>query len=427
MLRLLSTIRKELLILLRDRGGLAILFLMPMAMITIMALIQDAPFRDYQELKIPLLLVNNDTSTLGRTIENGLKTSKIFEITQQKQSEAAAKKLVKGGDYEIGIIIPANATELLNAKVNQFVSKKLSAAGLSDSVPATTATVTGDLNLVIFFAPDTKKSFKASVLSTLHQFTSKLETQTLLDYFSKELSKNDNAAPAQTQTKIDDLVGFKEINTVETPQETLQLNSVQHNVPAWTIFGMFFIVISMAGSIIKERDDGSYTRIRTMPGSYVTVMAGKISAYLFICLIQCVLMLLVGIYILPLLGLPTLVIGNNMIAIAIVAISCGLAATGYGILVGTLFSTHQQSSTFGAVSIVILAALGGIWVPVYVMPESMRMLSEISPLYWALSAFHKLFIGGGTVAAILPYVLKLLLFFIFTLSGAFLFNKTKKQ
>ncbi len=426
MLRLLSTIRKELLILLRDRGGLAILFLMPMAMITIMALIQDAPFRDYQELKIPLLLVNNDTSTLGRTIENGLRTSKIFEITQQKQSEAAAKKLVKGGDYEIGIIIPANATELLNAKVNQFVSKKLSAVGLSDSVPATAA-ATGDLDMLILFAPDTKKSFKASVLSTLHQFTSKLETQTLLDYFSKELSKNNNAAPAQTQNKIDDLVGFKEINTVETPQETLLLNSVQHNVPAWTIFGMFFIVISMAGSIIKERDDGSYTRIRTMPGSYVTVMAGKISAYLFICLIQCVLMLLVGIYILPLLGLPTLVIGNNMPAIAIVAVSCGLAATGYGILIGTLFSTHQQSSTFGAVSIVILAALGGIWVPVYVMPESIRMLSEISPLYWALSAFHKLFIGGGTVVSILPFILKLLLFFIFTLFGAFLFNKTKKQ
>jgi len=427
MLRLLSTIRKELLILLRDRGGLAILFLMPMAMITIMALIQDAPFRDYQELKIPLLLVNNDTGTLGKTIEDGLKTSKIFEISKQSRTEAAAKKLVKGGDYEIGIIIPANATELLNSKVNRFVSQKLNAVGLQDSVPAATAELKGDLNLIIFFAPDTKKSFKASILSTLHQFTSKLETQTLLDYFSKQLAKNDNGTPEKSNTKIDDLVGFKEINTVETPEETLQLNSVQHNVPAWTIFGMFFIVISMAGSIIKERDDGSYTRIRTMPGSYVTVMAGKITAYLLICMIQCVLMLMVGIYLLPLLGLPTLVIGKNILAIVIVALSCGLAATGYGILVGTLFSTHQQSSTFGAVSIVILAALGGIWVPVYVMPESIRMLSEISPLYWALSAFHKLFIGGGTLQSVLPYVLKLLLFFLFTLGGAFLFNKTKKQ
>jgi ABC-2 type transport system permease protein len=190
---------------------------------------------------------------------------------------------------------------------------------------------------------------------------------------------------------------------------------------------MFFIVISMAGSIIKERDDGSYTRILTMPGNYGIVMAGKITAYLFICLIQCLLMLLVGIYFLPLLGLPSLIIGNNIAAIFITALSCGLAAAGYGIFVGTLFNTHQQSSTFGAVSIVILAALGGIWVPVYVMPDSIRMFSEMSPLYWALTAFHKVFIGGGTLQNILPYVFKLLLFFGFMIGISFVFNNFKKS
>lgn len=427
MLRLTSTIRKELLILLRDRGGLAILFLMPMAMITIMALIQDAPFRDYQELNIPLLLVNKDTSTLGRTIEEGLKNSKIFEITKTDQSENDVKKSLKAGDYEIGIVIPANATALLNSKVNSFVKQKLTAAGLGDSTPAEHFDPAASLDLVVLFAPDTKKSFKASVLSTLRQFTSKLETQTLLDYFTKELNKGADTNVPAGDNKIDELVSFKEVNTLESPQEMLQLNSVQHNVPAWTIFGMFFIVISMAGSIIKERDDGSYTRILTMPGSYGTVMAGKIAAYLLICLIQCFLMLLVGIFILPLLGLPTLVIGNSISSIVFIAFCCGLAATGYGILVGTLFSTHQQSSTFGAVSVVILAALGGIWVPVYVMPESIRMLAEISPLYWALSAFHKIFIGGGALADIMPYAIKLLIFFILTVTGAWLFNRTKNS
>jgi ABC-2 type transport system permease protein len=424
MLRLTSTIRKELLILLRDRGGLAILFLMPMAMITLMALIQDAPFRDYQELKIPLLLSNRDTSTLGKTIEEGLRNAKIFEITKTDESESGIRQNVKGGDYEIGIVIPVNATGLLNAKVNTFVNARLSAAGLSDSLKAIEP-ATGDLSLLIFFAPGTKKSFKISILSTLKQFTSKLETQTLLDYFSRELNRE--GSTSGKENKIEDLVGFKEMNTAETPLETLQLNSVQHNVPAWTIFGMFFIVISMAGSIIKERDDGSYTRILTMPGSYITVMTGKITAYLFICMIQCLLMLMVGIYIMPLLGLPSLVIGNSIPAIVLVAVSCGLAATGYGILVGTVFRTHQQSSTFGAVSVVILAALGGIWVPVYVMPESIRMLAEISPLYWALSAFHKIFLGGGGVSAVIPYALKLLVFFGFTVGTAWIFNKTKRS
>nr|MDQ3049175.1 ABC transporter permease [Bacteroidota bacterium] len=351
MLRLFSTIQKELLILLRDRGGLAIMFLMPVAMIAIMAVIQDAPFRDYQELKIPLLIVNNDKGELGTSIEKGIRESKIFEITQQERSEAEVKQQIKAGEFEIAIIIPENASEELNARVNEFVSEKLSAAGLKDSASLPDPALSLPSNLKILFAPDTKKSFKASILSSLKQSVSKLETQTLLAFFSKELNKD--GAEIKKEESMKEFVVFTEISTVDTPQEALKLNSVQHNVPAWTIFGMFFIVISMAGSIIKERDDGSYTRILTMPGSYMTVLAGKISAYLLICLLQCFLMLMVGIYFLPVLGLPTLVIGSSLTSLFIIALSTGLAATGFGVLVGSVFSTHQQSSTFGAVSVVI--------------------------------------------------------------------------
>ncbi|MCX6297406.1 MAG: ABC transporter permease [Bacteroidetes bacterium] len=360
---------------------------MPMAMITIMALIQDAPFRDFMEIKIPLLIVNNDKGNFGTTIENGLKEAKIFEITNMHLDPDVVKLKVKSGDYEIAIIVPEDASASLNSKVGNFVTKKLNEAGLADSSEIKENKFTSELNLSILFAPDTKKSFKASILSSLKQATSKIETQTLLDLFKKELKQKE--VETSKDEPMRDFVNFKEINTVETPKEALKLNSVQHNVPAWTIFGMFFIVITMSGSIIKERDDGSYTRLLTMPGSYITILIGKITAYLFICLIQCFLMLMVGLFLLPHLGLPQLVIGNNIPAIFVVAVSTAIAATGFGVLVGTIFKTHQQSSTFGSVSVVILAALGGIWVPVFVMPESLRMLAEFSPLYWALSAFFR--------------------------------------
>lgn len=424
MLRLFSTIRKELLILLRDRGGLAIMFFMPVAMITIMALIQDAPFKDYQELKIPLLLVNKDTGSLGKAVEQGITESKIAAITKLQISDEEVKKKIKAGDFEIGVIIPSNATEALNANVTSFVSQKLAVAGLGDT-SAVSAPLHTDLNLQILFAPGTKKSFKATILSSLKQSSSRLETKTLLDFFSKRLA---TTAPAnEPDQPIQDFISFKEVNTVETPAEALLLNSVQHNVPAWTIFGMFFIVISMAGSIIKERDDGSYTRIRTMPGSFVTVLIGKISAYLLVCIIQCILMLLVGMYLLPHLGLPQLRIGNSLAGIAVVVLCTGLAATGYGVMIGSVFRTHQQSSTFGAVSIVILAALGGIWVPVYIMPDAIRTLAEFSPLYWSLNAFHKIFLNNGTLESIWMYAVKLLAFFIAMIGIAYFYNRVKNR
>ncbi len=399
------------------------MFLMPMTMIIIMALIQDAPFKDYQEMKIPLLLVNKDTGSLGKNIENGLKESAIVEITKLTLSNEEVKKKMKAAEFEIGIIIPENATEKLNANVNNFVSKKLAVAGLADSNNEKTIN-SNELELQILFAPGTKKSFKATILSSLKQSSSKFETKTLLDFFSKRLATDTSTTK---QEALNDFINFKEVNTIETPQEALLLNSVQHNVPAWTIFGMFFIVISMAGSIIKERDDGSYTRIRTMPGSFVIVLIGKISAYLLVCLIQCLLMLLVGVFLLPHLNLPALQIGSSISGLLLMAICTGLAATGYGVMIGTIFRTHQQSSTFGAVSVVILAALGGIWVPVFVMPEMIRMLAGFSPLYWALTGFNKLFLSGGSYQTILAYALKLVLFFMVMLSIAYGINKLKER
>jgi ABC-2 type transport system permease protein len=421
MLQLRATIKKELLLLLRDRGGLAIMFLMPMAMITIMALIQDAPFKDYQEMHIPLLLVNNDTGNIGKKIEQGLIDSKLFELTKQTISSEDIKNTIKNGNYEVGIFVPDNATQLLTNKVNNFVARQLADVGLSDKIVTENDASIKSNSIELFFAPDTKKSFKVSVINSLKQATSKLETQSLLSAFKRELNTENKLI--QSDTTLSEFIAVKEVTTVESNKESLQLNSVQHNVPAWTIFGIFFIVISMAGSIIKERDDGSYLRIMTMPGSYITVLTGKIVAYLFITLIQAVLMLMIGFYLLPLLGLPKLIIGNNILGIILITVSTGLAATGMGVMIGSVFKTHQQSSTFGAVSIVILAALGGIWIPVYVMPESVQWLASFSPLYWSLNAFHQLFLSDAGVLDVLSSALKLLAFFIAMLALAFWKNK----
>jgi hypothetical protein len=61
------------------------------------------------------------------------------------------------------------------------------------------------------------------------------------------------------------------------------------------------------------------------------------------------------------------------------------------------------------------------------MPESIRLLAELSPLYWSLNAFHKIFIGGGSLFDILPYAGKLLLFFGITSGIAYLFNRSKNR
>jgi ABC-2 type transport system permease protein len=193
------------------------------------------------------------------------------------------------------------------------------------------------------------------------------------------------------------------------------------------MFAMFFICIPLSGNIIREREDGSAFRLLTMPGSYINVLLGKISLYLVVNLIQFLLMLLVGIYILPMLGLPKLDIGHNYLTLFSIALSSGLAATGYGLLIGTVSNSQDQASLFGAVCVVILAALGGVWVPTFVMPELMRNISAISPLNWGLEAFYGVFLRGLGFAGIAVQVVKLIIFFFICVGLSFYYQTYKRM
>jgi ABC-2 type transport system permease protein len=426
-LRLLSSIYKEFLILIRDKGGLAVIFLMPLVLIIIMALIQDAPFRDFKESQIPLVLVNNDNDTIGNVIENGLKECGIFTISKtidnKPVTNLTAKNAVAKGIYKIGVVIPSGASKVMYSKIKEIVTTNLS--GLGFNIQNEDSLKNHYIQIIIYLDPTTKKTFKDIMVSSIDKFISKIETQLILNTFYKSL---ESIYPQSHKADFIDknFVEYKEIYATNYKNEIILTNSVQHNVPAWTMFAMFFIVLPLAGSMIKERDDGSLRRLKIMPGSNFIVLSSKIILYGFVCFLQFIFMFLVGIYILPLLGLPVLQIGESYIAILMVVISTSLAATGYGVMIGTIFKTHQQASTFSAVSIVILAALGGIWVPVIIMPSIMKFVSVFSPLAWGLNAFNDIFLRGGNVITILPDASKLFLFFIINLFIAFIYNKYVK-
>ncbi len=136
-------------------------------------------------------------------------------------------------------------------------------------------------------------------------------------------------------------------------------------------------------------------------------------------------MLLVGVYLFPKIGLPTLDVSGRLPLLFIVAIFAGLAAIGLGLLLGTIAKTQEQSAPFGATLVVILAALGGVWVPVFIMPKFMQTLSHISPMNWGLNAFYDVFLRNGSFTDLIPELTLLLLFFLITTGIAIIYNEKK--
>ena len=129
MRKLLAAMKKEGLLLLRDRIGLGILFVMPMVLIFVMTLIQDAAFRTLSEQGIPILLVNEDQDSLGFKIEQGLRSAEICELHTQINGQAAREdqvaEAVRQGKYLIAIVVPEGATDALKSRVANMLESSL--------------------------------------------------------------------------------------------------------------------------------------------------------------------------------------------------------------------------------------------------------------------------------------------------------------
>ncbi|MBC5833710.1 ABC transporter permease [Flavobacterium sp. F372] len=427
MYKLWMSVYKEFLLLKRDFGGLIILFVMPLVLIITITLIQDSTFRTVTESKIPVILVDNDKGEISKTVIENLNKSGQFEIISSLDgkdlTEITAKEAVFKGKFQLAIIIPSNLSKDLQLKVNQNVDKIVSNFGIGEVSETKKDSLPQKIDkkeVRLYFDPATQSTFKSNVKSSIDKMISQIETKSIYATFQDQLGEGD--APIFEQESF---ITFKEIMPTVDNKEVLP-NSVQHNVPAWTLFAIFFIIVPLSINIVKEKGQGTQIRLLTNPVPYSIVIAGKTITYLVICMIQFYLMVLVGMYLFPYLSLPTLDLDGKFFLMSVVALFSGLAAIGFGILLGTIAKTQEQSAPFGATSVVILAAIGGVWVPVFAMPKVMQVISHISPMNWGLNAFYDVLLRKADAVEILPEIFLLLLFFIITIFIAIQYDKKKR-
>lgn len=423
--KLYMSVVKEILLLRRDLGGVIILFIMPLVLIITVTLIQDNTFKKVSDAKIPILLVNLDNGKVSESVNANLQKSNAFEVITkidgQPLTENQAKEAVFKGKYQLAIVIPANLSTDLQLKIDQNVDKILSNFGLSDSLaPKAIQKKVTQKEVKLYFDPAVQMSFKNAVMSSIDKMISQIETQSIYVAFQQQLGESDFNFEQKS------FISFKEIIPKINNKEVIP-NAVQHNVPAWTLFAMFFIVIPLSINIVKEKSQGTFVRLRTNPVRSMVVIAGKTITYLIICMIQFYMMVAVAVFLFPHIGLPALHVNFNLVLMSVVALFCGFAAIGYGILVGTIAKTQEQSAPFGSTSVIILAAIGGVWVPVFAMPKMMQLIAQCSPMNWGLNAFYDVILRNAGFTDILPEISLLFLFFMITITIALFYDKKKRS
>ena len=426
MFKLWTTIRKDTLLLLRDKVGLLLMFVMPILLVLVITTIQNSTFELVNENKIPLLVCNKDTAQTSTEFIDALNQIGMFkmELVSSDLSANSLNTLMHDKDALIAIIIPTTFSSSIQQKTTQVTTNALQQFGLNDSTKVHKTPLEKSESLLFFYNPVLQQSFLQSINGALTSAIQIIEGKKLVQQLYVTL--NEKPMPQNLQMEIlQKNISIEEIAAAKDGSKTIP-NATQHNVPAWTIFAMFFIVISLGGSIVQEKRSGSFVRLKTLPTNYLVALFSKQITYLAVTLSQVVVIFSLGIWIFPFIGLPALNMPSDLLGLFIVSVLCGGAAISYAICIGTFAQTQEQANGFGAVSIVILAAVSGILVPSFAMPQSFAVVMKMSPLYWCLESYYGLFLERGNFWHVLETTLPLV-GFIIIIQGITIIGLKKKN
>jgi ABC-2 type transport system permease protein len=383
-------LKKESIALLRNRSALAALFIMPMMFILILSLALKDVYKEYSNASLSYLIVNLDQGKKSQKFIEELKNYENLKF-ELKEDLKEAKKLTKDEAYKFTLLI------------NKNFSKELYKIEAKNLVEVYTSATT---------KPHRKLFFEAKVLEKIMQLKVKKMVNSLTMY-------NEEVHPSKAEDLLHSHYLYTDKNKHETPTAT------QQNVPAWIVFAMFFVTIPIATLFITERNDGTFARLKAMNSSKFILFFSKVVPFMVINQLQLILMILVGIFLVPLFGGDALEVDINFLALFIISLSISFGAIGFALFLASIMKTIEQASTIGALSAVIMGAVGGIMVPKLVMPPLMQSMTMLSPMSWGLEGMLDVFVRKLGVEAVLYESVVLILFGILSLSIASLFYERR--
>lgn len=373
-----ALVKKELLALIRDVHGLAALFLMPVVFIIIMSLaLKDVYSPAIKSL--PYVVDSRDNGQLALTLVSE------WEKRHGKARESGAgwQDEVRSGKLGYALVIEKD------------FSRSLSAAQLADKVQARLVTDPG-LDAGVFAANKAELVMIASELRAQALLAATRMAQ--LSMGAGSLTPPDATVTVTAQTLVD----------AERYAAGTRPTAVQQNVPAWLIFGMFFVIASLSNLFLQERQCGALARLASLGVPTSMMIWSKALPYLAINGLQAVLMLAVGVWLMPLLGGDALSLaGIHWGALVLVLLAVSMAAIGMALALASLVRTHAQASTVGPIVNILMAAIGGVMVPKFVMPDVMQRLAEYSPMNWGLEGMLAVLLRGSDLAGVLQPAAKL--------------------
>jgi ABC-type multidrug transport system permease subunit len=161
---------------------------------------------------------------------------------------------------------------------------------------------------------------------------------------------------------------------------------------------MMNLLIFGGASVAWERRNGVLRRLSVQPLPSWAIVGGKIYGLVLLGAVQIVVMLLAGRF------LFRVQLGTSLPGILLTLLVYAWVAASLGVLVGSLLRAEEKIVGVCVLASLAMAALGGCWWPLEVVPDFMKSLAHFIPTGWALDALHQLITFGSGFSRALPAV-----------------------
>lgn len=373
---ILAMLRVMALSLIRDRGALAMAFLLPPTIFLIFAAIFSGTSGD--ELRLQVALGVSQGSPLAQRLETALLAEPSLRVlTKTAQDQAGVVAAVESGQADVGLLLRGDLQQTSVAPAVVFVDpgKVMAGAILSGQVQ----------RLIALELPDLALSRTAPAI------------ESLVGGFTPEQSARLAAAIEQLAAGTathDGQAGLVESLTVG-PQ-TGSGATVTYYAGAVAILFLLFSAMQSAATLIEERHSGIIDRIAVGPAGTDAVVLGKLLFLTLQGVIQVGLIFIVA----------ALVYHVDVVRHAglwlITTLAAALAASSLGLAVAATCTTKQQAQTISTFVVLVCSAIGGSMVPRFMMPPWLQELGWYTPNAWTIEAYHGVLWRGESLTDLLP-------------------------
>lgn len=350
---MISTIvRKEIMVLLKEKGTFFWLILMPMLFILVFASI----FNNAKDT-FTIHYYDADQSVMSQKLIQTIDDIKGFDVDQRSGLTM---------DEEIARITDGKASSLL------VIPK-----GFETDLSA------GKSSKLQLYRDSTADTSVAPILAVLQNVTSGFR-DVKLESVLKSMGQSDSAVQEIMKAPV---------SLEDIKKNAMQGTAVTQYVPGFVVMFVFFIIITMVRNFFKDRDSGMLARLRSTPMKPYHYLIGMWVPNIIAVIIQCTVLISFG-------KLVYDVNLGNLLAICLIVLCLSVCATGIGLALCMFVQSENQGTAFTQIITMGGAVMAGLWFPFEIMPDFAQAIGRFTPQYWAQHSFQDVMIRNMNTADI---------------------------